>query len=81
MYEGGQASSNDRFKDKYGDDVNNFNVKNSGIENGLVENRGCTDILCLLVFFAFLGSLGYLTWYSNANGNVAKLIAPVYYDM
>jgi len=81
MYEGGAASGNDRYNEKYGADVNNFNVKNSGINNGLVENRGCTDIFCLIIFLAFLGSLGYATYYGNANGNVAKLLAPVYYDI
>lgn len=34
-------------------------------------------MLCLLVFLTFVTSLGYLTYYGNANGNVAKLIAPI----
>jgi len=43
----------------------------------LVDNRGCTDIACLIVFLAFLTSLGWLTYYGNANGHVTKLIAPL----
>ena len=39
--------------------------------------RGCNDVLCLLLFFAFLGSMGFLTFYGYQNGNVAKLIAPL----
>ena len=44
---------------------------------GLVKKRGCTDPLCLLIFLAFIGSIGYLTWYANANGDPLKLIAPI----
>jgi len=80
MYEGGQEGNKDRYREKYGDDVDKFSVRGSGIENGLVEKRGCTDILFLIIFFAFLGSLGFLTYYGNANGNVAKLLAPINSD-
>ena len=77
IYEGGQEGTKDRYNEKYGDDVANFNVANSNIKNGLVEDRGCTDIICLGVWIAFIASLFYLTWYGNANGNVRKLIAPI----
>lgn len=74
MYEGG--GSNDRIRDKYADDAGNYSY-NSGIMN---KSRGCTDILCLAVFLTFVGSLGYLTYYSYHNGDVQKILAPVYYD-
>jgi len=81
-YEGGQDDSKDRYNDKYGDDVGKFNVKDSsGIEGGLKEDRGCTDILCLLIWFAFLGSIVFLAVYGGKNGNLPKLIAPVNGDL
>jgi len=75
LYEGGQAGNNDRINDKYGEEANNFSVSNSGIRDGLVNDRGCTDIACLIVFMAFIASLGYLTYYGNSNGHVSRLIA------
>ena len=44
------------------------------------KNRGCTDIICLIIFIAFLGSMGYLTFHAYNNGDVGKIMAPVYYD-
>lgn len=61
--------------------MNNFSAAKSGIKDGINETRGCTDIIFLIIFFVFLGSLGYLTYYGNANGNIAKLIAPVGRDI
>lgn len=37
-------------------------------------------MICALVFLAFLFSMGYLTFYANGNGNVQKILAPVYFD-
>jgi hypothetical protein len=58
-----------------------FNVGKSGIENGLVMNRGCTDFLCLIIFAAFLGSMGFLTFYGQKNGDVSMLLAPLDGDL
>jgi hypothetical protein len=53
-------------------------VKNaSKITDGLKMDRGCTDILCLIIWFAFLGFMGYLTYYGFHNGNINKLLAPI----
>jgi hypothetical protein len=59
-------------KKGYDDEVNNFSVKgNSPIDTGIVrEGRGCTDVCFLMVFLAFVGSMGYLTWLGNSKGNV-----------
>ncbi len=62
--------------------MNKFNVKDSsGISGGLKEDRGCTDILCLLIWFAFLGSIVFLAVYGSKHGNLPKLIAPINADM
>jgi len=38
-----------------------------------VAKRGCTDVLCLLVFIAFLGAMGHVTHYAVKNGNPKRL--------
>jgi len=63
-----KTSGNDKKKEKYGDDANNFNVKNSGIENGIVRSRKMTDVLMLILFFAFIVAMGFCTSYGFKNG-------------
>jgi hypothetical protein len=81
LYEGGVGNAaKDRITEKYGDAVGNYHFDKDKIEGGLNRNRGCTDIICAVIFLAFLGSLGYLTYYSYHNGDVNRILAPVYYD-
>ena len=44
------------------------------------NNRKCTDVLCCLIFTAFLGSMGFCTIYGYVKGNPGKLIAPIAAD-
>ena len=68
----------ERRKAKYGGAADDFSLKGSGMEEGLVrEGRGCTDPLCLLLFLAFVGSMGYLSYYGHQHGDVERLVAPV----
>lgn len=71
-------SGNDRKKDKYGSDVENFSVTNSGItpEDGIIRERSCTDLCFLITFFIFMGAMGFLTAYTFKHGEVEKLLAP-----
>jgi len=65
------------IKDKYGPAASEFNLKdNSKIETGLVEDRHCTDILCLGVFFAFVIAMIVAVVYCLAHGNIGKALAP-----
>ena len=41
------------------------------------KDRGCVDCWCLIILFAFIGVMGYLTMYGFQNGDVAKLTAPL----
>jgi len=59
-----QEGGNDDLKAKYEEDMNNFKVENAGIN----RDRGCTDILCLLLLWAFIGAMGYATVYGYQNG-------------
>jgi len=47
------------------------------MKDGLVEERSCTDLPCLIVWFLFLISLVAVTWYGYANGNIDYLLAPI----
>jgi len=64
--------------DKYGDDASKFSLKeNSNIPaEGIYRDRGCTDIICLIVFLSFLGSMLGLTFYGFIEGNPRKLFYP-----
>jgi len=89
LFEGGDDYANadvdappkskaDRKKDKYGGDMDEFSVsKNSKITDGIVRERGCTDIICLGLFIAFLVGMFSVTSYCFAEGQVYKLLAPV----
>ena len=38
------------------------------------DNRRCTDLYCLIFFLVTLGAMGFLTFYTVVNGDVAKVI-------
>ncbi len=82
-YEGGDekkaATKEDKIKGKYGEASDGFTLKGDDkYAKGMVrEGRKCTDIFCLAIFFAFLGAMGYATFYGFHKGNIEKLIAPV----
>ena len=74
-YEGGKG---DRIKEKYGDQVNEFNVgRDSNLTGGLAENRGCTDMICLIIFTAFTCSLVFATYWGFTNGNTHRITASI----
>lgn len=74
-----QAAGGGRKKG-YDDDVGNFSCKGSStIQSGIVrdDERSCTDCCFLLVFLAFIGSMGFLTYKGFHEGDVKKLLAPL----
>lgn len=52
-------------------------MENFESTKGINRDRGFTDILFLIIWLAFLGSMGYLTNYGFQNGHVNKLLAPL----
>jgi len=42
-------------------------------DDGKMQPRACTDIVCLLIFFAFMGGMGYISNYAVVNGDPARL--------
>lgn len=48
----------------------------SKIENGPAEDRGCTDILCCLIFVAFLVAWIVIFFYGVLNGKPGQLLTP-----
>ena len=43
---------------------------------GPIKNRGCTDVLCLLLLLAFLGGWGFVGYWGFVRGNPEVLIYP-----
>ena len=58
------AEGGDETKGKYDDAANEFKMEKAGIE----RERCCTDILCLVIFWAFIGAMVYATAYGFKNG-------------
>lgn len=57
----------------YGDPNYEGEETDPALAEGPFENRGCTDILCCLVFIGFLGGMGFI--YSLAmNEDPTKLV-------
>jgi len=69
--EGGSKSGD--MSEKYKDDIDGFE---SGLD-GIQRSRGCTDCLCVIVFFAFLAGMGACTMYGFKNGQVNRITAPI----
>jgi len=81
MFSGGEED--DKFQkekpkrghDKY--DIAGFNAKDQGLGEGIIRDRKITDLLCLLIFFAFIIAMGVATGYALKHGRVEKLMAPL----
>lgn len=72
-----KVSAEDATKDKYSKDTEGYSAKDQGLGNGVVRERGCKDILCLMVFVAFITAMVFCTIYGNKNGQLGKLMAPL----
>ena len=73
-YDGGEK------KGKYDDDTANFSVAEELKESGgfcKYEQRGCTDIPFLIVFWIGMGAMLFLGVDGLMKGNPAKLLAPL----
>ena len=44
--------------------------------SGPTKHRSCTDIVCLLLFLAFLGGWGFVAYYGISYGDINKVIYP-----
>ena len=53
-----------------------YNVQ-VNLVKGPLEQRRCTDVLWCIIFFIFLGGMGYMTIDGYVNGNPDMLLAPV----
>lgn len=71
-----KLSKQDRMLAKYKDDLDTFSCKEkSGIEDGVVRDRGCRDILCLIVFLAFISVMMGCTVFAFKEGHAGKLLS------
>lgn len=44
--------------------------------NPIAKKRSCTDVLCILLFFAFLGGWGVVAYFGFIDGDINKVIYP-----
>ena len=51
-------------------------IDHESLRNGPVRERGCTDILCALIFFAFVGAMVTLGIFGYRNGDPAMILYP-----
>jgi len=70
----GPKSKEDRYKDR----ADNFSVTDSGLnlETGLNFKRGCTDMVCVVVFLAFIATMMGTAFYGIAQGDPKAFIKP-----
>ena len=87
-FEGGDApedsgatkvqSKEDRWKDR----AYAFSVEASGLNNetGMAMERGCTDKICVIIFFSFLATMFGVSIYCVSRGNPSMMINPYDYE-
>ena len=56
----------DSYGESYRDDGN----------NPIKKKRSCTDVICLLLFFVFLGGWGVVAFFGIQGGDIDKVIYP-----
>ena len=78
-FEGGDENKDEK-KGKYDDQVEGFYVKEELKKSGgfaKFNQRGCTDILFLILFWIGMGAMLYLGVDGLLKGNPKKLMAPL----
>lgn len=50
------------------------------LEEGPIQKRSCTDVLCCLMFIAFLAVSGFFFVQKTQSGDFTKFMRPVDYD-
>jgi hypothetical protein len=64
--EDGSEEHNQKFQKDGGNDIT----------NGPVKSRGCTDIVCLIIYLSFWGLFVFVIFLGVADGNPSKLYRP-----
>ena len=74
----GQPQGKPTKADKYKDDCDNFkqNLDKEKYAKGIVTDRQCTDLLCLIMFVVFLAAMFVNVIYCIKKGNIEKFMAP-----
>lgn len=67
----------DKRKSKRDAAVSGYKIKEGFDVKTAFDERGCTDLLCLIIFFAFVVSMFVVTVYSIRKGDMNKLMAPI----
>jgi len=70
------ASFADRINYLYGKEAKGYTLRgNPKYEDGMnYEKRKCTDICCLIIFWAMLVGKGFFFYYGYSGGNINKVL-------
>jgi hypothetical protein len=70
----GPKSKEDRYKER----TDSYNCKDSGLnaETGLNFERGCTDMICALVFLCFVATMLGTAFYGIVKGDPRAMVKP-----
>lgn len=73
------ATLADRLHFLYGKEAKTYSLKGNKLhKDGMnFENRKCTDVVCLIIFWLMLIGKFYFFWYGFANGNINKVLSGV----
>jgi hypothetical protein len=67
VHEGGEADAEPKqqikaeesaWSKEKAEKIANFNC-DERLKRGIIRDRGCTDVLCLILYFVFLGAMAY----------------------
>ena len=74
-----KLTGKERSQQKYGDAAGAHSLKeNAALADGMNrKQRSCQDIICLIIFLAYVGGMIFITIYGFAHGNITKLLAPI----
>jgi hypothetical protein len=72
----------EKKKLKYKGHIDKFSCKEaSRIDGGVIKGRKCTDVLCLIIFFVFIGCMGAIIAHCITSGNLELAISPIDHDL
>ena len=61
---------------KHSNDPGSPEVVKEDVRDGPVRKRGCTDILCSLLFLAFIGGWIFVAYLAFSKGDIDKVLHP-----
>jgi len=67
-FEQQKLTKEEKTKKKYEEHTNSYKARDHGLEEGVVRERGIKDILCVILFFAFVIAMIVCAVYGGIHG-------------